>query len=353
MRLNKIGGEFEIDPGLFSLPGKYDPKGYLLSSGRAALDVILAFLREKKGINEILLPDYLCESILTAAEKNSFKISFYKLNRDFELDLLRFPDKLKDKAILVINYFGLKKTDETISFLKNNTENCSIILDNVQAFSEIFNHTAADFSFASFRKFFPVPDGGWLLTNDASFIFDKPVKQSLFYKKKLAGGILKYYSSFVPLEDETYLRQFEEGENELDNSDSISSISDVSRSILSKLQYRFEESFSQRNTNAAFILEGLKHLEIDTLFPVNKVINAPLAIPVTLKNRDLIRKKLFESKVYVPIHWPVPVKYFRLLETGKIAAQTELSLIIDQRYCPDNLQRILYVLHECKNENLL
>jgi len=351
---NKIGGDFEIEPSLLiNNKLEFKPKGYLFSSGRIALHVILGFLKNEKNINEILLPDYLCESIIKTAENNNLKISFYKLDHSFNPDKNCFPLSLTNKAILVINYFGLIDIHDTISFIKKNTRDCPIILDEVQALSEIYNESNADFTFASFRKFLPVPDGGWLVSNDERFTFDGSFKHANFYQEKLAGGILKYYAKSVQLEDHIYLKHFEEGEKMLDNYNDITTISEISEIILSNLEGKLDNYFKQRLINANFILEGLKRLEIPTLFPINIISGAPLVIPIILKNREIVRKKFFENKIFLPIHWPVPSTYRESLLTGKAVEKTELSIVVDHRYSPDDLQRILDILFYFAKKNIL
>lgn len=351
---HKIGGEFEINPSYLKHDIKdFNPKGFLFSSGRIALHVILDFLKTKKNIDEILLPEYLCESIIKTSQNNNFKISFYQLDQNFDINRQFFPKDLKNKAILIINYFGLKKTADDIAYIKDNTENCPIILDNVQAFFEMFNATAADFSFASFRKFFPVPDGGWLIVKNENFYFEYSNSNTLFLNKKLLGGILKYFSSIASIEDEIYLKLLEEGEKDIDDNKTITTISKESINILSNLNIHFNEIARQRKVNTIFVLEQLKCLDIKFLFPFNKIINAPLAIPIKIKNRDIIRQRLNENKIYLPVHWPVPIEYSNTLKFGNRISKDELSIIVDQRYSPSILQRIFDVLYQCKEDKIL
>lgn len=349
----KIGGEFEIDPTYLNQNSdSINLKGFFFSSGRVAFHAILDFLKKNKNVNEILLPEYLCQSVLIVTHNNHLKISFYQLDKNLDLNQDLFPKETKNKAILLINYFGLKNMSDTISFLRKSTFDCTIILDNVQAFFDMTNKTQADFAFTSFRKFFPVPDGGWLTTNNKDFRSDNLIENSSFSAKKLIGGLIKHYALKVPINDDIYLKFLKEGEGELDNYRTITSISNDSLLILSNLYSGFGEIIRRRNVNAKFVLEQLTSLQIETLFPISAEIKAPLAIPIKLKNRDIVRKRLIENRIYLPIHWPVPesVKYNSNL--GFQIAKIELSLIVDQRYSPDILNRIFEVFHQCQNDDV-
>lgn len=120
----KIGGEFDINPELLiNRTEKFSPEGFLFSSGRIAFHAVLDFLKKNRNIDEILLPDYLCTSIIQAAQNNHFTISFYRLTKNLDLDRELFPKGIEDRAILIINYFGLKQPSDDIDFLQNNTHN--------------------------------------------------------------------------------------------------------------------------------------------------------------------------------------------------------------------------------------
>lgn len=216
----------------------------------------------------------------------------------------------------------------------------------------MFSDTHADFTFSSFRKFFPVPDGAWHKVKDKSFRFNEKGVTSLFSNKKLIGGIIKYFSLMGSVDELIYLKYLEEGEIELENYQTITGISKESISILSNLSNRFNEIIRKRNANDVFVLEQLDRFEIETLFPVTAPVNAPLAIPIKIKGRDIVRKRMAENKIYLPVHWQVPSEFADTLTFGNKIAQNELSLVIDRRYSPILLQKIFDVLNECKADKI-
>ena len=99
---------------------------------------------------------------------------------------------------------------------------------------------------------------------------------------------------------------------------------------------------SKRISNAIILYEGLTHNPyIEFLFPI-KDMDCPLFVPVIVQNekRDLIRKKLIEHSIYCPVHWPHPKA---TCESNLY--DMELSLICDQRYNEEDMQRIIDVLN--------
>jgi len=355
MKVTRIGGEFEIDPKLL-LPVKKETRfsGMLLSSGRSAFSFILSYLKKNYNICEILLPEYLCGSLISTVKKNGFEYTYFNLDENLEIDRDKFPNDIDNKAVLLINYFGLKDTSQEIDFIKGISNDCKIILDNVQALSEMFHELKADFTFASFRKFLPVPDGSWIRAKDENIYKDTSFPNSDIYVYKLLGGITKFYSNQRMLDDELYLNFFKIGEMEIEASNKISSISKQSICIISNLREKLNEIFARRIINANFIIENLRSLGIEFLFDIKStLIKAPLAIPILLRERDKIRNVFFEEKIFLPVHWPIDHEFNDSLVLAKKISEYELSIVIDQRYDQKILGRIIETLWKCKKEGLL
>ena len=84
-----IGGEFPIAvTDVLNAEGRHsvNPDVYTYSSGRAALYQILNYLRQEKGIVRILLPDYLCGSVLVPVKALGLEFAFYQIDENLELE---------------------------------------------------------------------------------------------------------------------------------------------------------------------------------------------------------------------------------------------------------------------------
>ena len=92
---------------------------------------------EMKGIGKILLPDYLCSSVMSPVRELGLNYAFYPLNEYLELRQDVFPSLYThDCAVLLINYYGLQDLSEQISFIRNIDPKAVIIEDDVQAYFE-------------------------------------------------------------------------------------------------------------------------------------------------------------------------------------------------------------------------
>ncbi len=333
-----IGGEFPIAvTDILNASNRHSevPDVYSYSSGRAALYQILKFLKQEKSVNHILLPDYLCSSVLVPVKALGLDYTFYPIDEQLELrpESLRQLYK-KDSAVLLINYFGLQDLSSQIKAIRSIDENAIIIEDDVQAYYEFKKPLGdVDFKFTSLRKTFAVPDGGLVKTK---YTLPKSEVHNTFGQYKAAAALLKSMR-VGNFNDQIYLEMFEKGETLID--DELG----CGMSLVAEKLYAFmdeERVKVRRLNNAQYLVELLKEIGVKPLLPLIED-HVPLFVPVTLTNRDAVRKMMFQQEVFCPVHWPLEGLN---IERGKIMAETELSLIIDQRYGRKEMDEIIKVL---------
>lgn len=336
-----IGGEFDINI-QETLHNKPDFAGeYLYSSGRAALYNILLHINTEGIYNRILLPDYLCSSVLEAIEKFDFTVVFYNIKENLLPDLEDLGNKLdKYSVVLLINYFGCINCSEAIEYIKGINNNIPIIQDNVQALFDMYNNSRADYIFTSFRKTLAAPDGAWVKTNHSGL--PTAHHNNTFAEYKIAGALLKYaaVNTQADISEKLYLDLFKEGEYKISDNYKAAP-SNISLSIINGFDR--EKVASIRKSNAKIIIDGVKAMNVNIVTDI-QYNHVPLFIPIRLTNRDKIRKALFENNIYCPVHWPVPNNY--TMPRGKELAANELSLIIDQRYNNNDMFRILDIIQK-------
>ena len=333
-----IGGEFPIavtDVLNASVKHSDVPDVYTYSSGRAALYQILKFLKREKGVNHILLPDYLCSSVLVPVKALDMDYSFYPIDEQLELEPSSFAKLYKkDSAVLVINYFGLKDLTVQIHAIRSLDEHAIIREDDVQAYYEFKKPLGdVDFKFTSLRKTFAVPDGGLVKTKNQLFKVETP---NTFGQYKAAAALLKSMRE-GNFNDQIYLELFEKGESLIDT-ELDCGMSLIAEKLFDALEE--ERVKIRRLNNAQYLVEQLDKIGIKPLLPL-KESYVPLFIPIILKNRDAVRKAMFEQEVYCPVHWPSDGMD---LKRGKAMSETELSLIIDQRYGRNDMDKIISLI---------
>lgn len=146
--MHSIGGYFELE---LRKGEHYHPQALRLNTARNCFEYILRAREYKK----VYIPYYTCEVMLEPVSKLGIEHEFYHINEHLEP---KETLKLKvDEAFLYTNYFGLKqKCVEKLAGIYGK----QLIVDNAQAFyAPRLNEID---TFYSPRKFFGVPDGGYL-----------------------------------------------------------------------------------------------------------------------------------------------------------------------------------------------
>ena len=333
-----IGGEFPIAvTDVLNAVGCHAklPDIYTFSSGRAALYQILKYLRENNSISKVLLPDYLCSSILVPIKKLGLDYAFYPIDEQLVLNPKEFSELYtQGAAVLLINYFGLMDLKDQINTIRSIDDHAIIIEDDVQAYYEFLKPlNGVDFKFTSLRKTFAVPDGGLV---KSKYHLPEVSTPNSFGQYKAAAGLLKSMRD-GNFNDKIYLDLFQKGESIIDDELELGM-----SSLADKLYYFANEAHVKvrRLNNAHFLIDQLEMVGIKPFLPLIDG-HVPLFIPICIENREKVRNALFQQEIFCPVHWPqVDIN----LQRGKELADKEISLIIDQRYGYNDMADIVSVI---------
>lgn len=339
-----IGGEYMISSSISTIAIK-EVNHYYYASGRTALAVIIDSIRKSLGGAEhprICIPDYVCGSVVDCLVKACVELSFYRIDKSL-LPSQDFWELINQSdAVLLINYFGYIDINSLTYRIRNNNRNIRIIVDDVMNYYGFAQYEEYDYSFTSFRKWFPVPDGAEIkcTLNDAEI--PRIGENNMFYRYKLAGNILKNYRDYIG--DDICLELIKKGEELLD-SEYIASCSNFTKCFMEIEDKR--EAAKRRKRNAEVLHEGLDRLGIKHIYRCDAI---PLFIPIFIKNRDDIRKAFFRNSVFCPVHWPYDWqnKFFDL-KINPLYYE-ELSLVCDQRYGEEEMAFQLEILN-CELRN--
>ncbi len=311
----EIGGYLELEE--FS-GREYHPDAVPVNNARNGL---LYLLRARK-IRKLYIPFYLCDSVSSLCEREGCTYDFYPIHEDFTPC---FEHRLKQgECLYIVNYFG--RLDEAKILELKSTYGC-IILDNVQAF---FEHPIAGVdTLYSCRKFFGVPDGGYVVT-DARLEEDIPVDVSMDRMHHILGryegtSASDFYGDF---------KANDHGFRTLE----LRMMSRLTHNLLRAVDY--EGIKARREENYACLAEGLKMMNsLPDMRPAG-----PYMYPFRCPNGMEIKRKLADRKIFVPTLWPNVLKCKRNLE--KDYAENILPLPCDQRYGIDDMECIIGFLEE-------
>lgn len=313
--MKELGGYFELE---LNDSGHYHCEAIGLNSGRNCLKYIL---RTQKP-DHIFLPAYCCDSLIEPLISESVAYNFFHLDEQFEITEL--PELKNNQKILYINYFGMKSDYIQTLYARYGQQ---LIVDNTQAFFEMPIKNID--TFYSPRKFFGIPDGGYLYT-DGTLKEELETDVSYHKMQHLLGRIDK--------DAATFYEGFQQNEKALTN-EPIKRMSQITDSILRSVNY--QDIAKKRRKNFGELGNLLKDSENLKLLDDKNFV--PMIYPFRSDRPDL-RARLIDEKIYVPLYWTEAQDRLNSNELNMMNGFVFLP--IDQRLSSDDVQRIYNVMAE-------
>lgn len=188
---NIVGGEYSVSPLSFDAVCDNNSKHRYYASGRTELYIIIDSIKKScDRLPTVCVPDYICKSVVDCLIDSKVDESLMP-----SADIWSRIETAD--AVLVVNYFGLLDIDSLLSRIRKQNNRIRIIVDDVMNYFGAAQYTEYDYSFTSFRKWYPVPDGAGIRCVRVGEIPDRYLAENLFYKYKLAGNLLKYYRESI------------------------------------------------------------------------------------------------------------------------------------------------------------
>ena len=298
---------------------EFHEQGIALNSGRNAL----RYLIRGRKIKRIWLPKLLCSAISDTCKEENVEILYYLIDKQLRPVL---PQGLEGDWLYLINYYGQYSVEE-IRHLGQIYKN--IIVDNVQAFYT--KPIDGLDTIYTCRKFFGVPDGGYLYTDcTLSEILqkDESYDRLTFLAGRLERSANDFYSAY------------RENEQRLDELP-LRRMSMVTQNLLRGIDY--EKIKKDRERNFSYLHEYLKSInQLELCLP-----DGPYMYPLLVKDGAEIRKRLQEKKIYVPTMWPNVLESLAHEETEYALAKNILPLPCDQRYDLNDMQYLVKEVYKC------
>lgn len=369
----EIGSIFEIDPGTARKGGKtealhlaqvekYGKKQCCFTaSGREAIELALRSLeRIKPDISKrCLMPAYMCDCVFSPFVRHGWKLCFYPVNRDLEPageEIFRLALAHEPGLIFIHPYYGA----DTCAGLRGQLaalrgRGIFVMEDVTQSYYLEAAGKEADFVVGSLRKWYAVPDGGFVasdlplaedvLESGEEYARERlvPLVQKWEYlreKERRTGGALT--AGWLPRKAE-YLKRNRSLENELDGYQGARRMSDMSAEILRRTDEA--EAGRRRTENYRTLYDricGMKRLWPTLL---REEAQSALYLPVYAKERDSLQRFLAAHGIYAPTLWPIGEENRDFLggDEAYIFGHM-LALPIDQRYKTADMERIAQVL---------
>ena len=273
----------------------------------------LLYILKAKNIKKLYIPYYLCDSVAGVCDREGYQYEMYSVNESF---VPVFDKPLgKDEYLYVVNYFGQL---DNFQILKLKEKHGNIICDNVQAFFQA--PVIGIDTVYSCRKFFGVPDGGYVSTDK---LLDIPLEND-----RSADRMKHILGRFETQKASDYYEDFKRNDRLFDTLE-LKAMSELTRNIMGAVDYDKVKICRNANFNTLNEILGAKNP-----LPI-KVVEGPYAYPFYCENGNSVRKKLIEAKIFVPTLWPNALECED--ELARRYAKNILPLPCDQRYNKEDM----------------
>ncbi len=315
--ISPIGGYFELE-----LPRhpEYHGKAIALNSGRFALEYILRC----RQYDKVYLPYFTCDSVLEPILKLGLPYAFYHIDKEY-----RITDEIslnEGEGIIYTNYWGLQEDYCKTLAAKYGKQ---LILDYAQAFYS--KPIAGIDTVYSCRKFFGVPDGGYLYTDaqpDFEMESDKSYTRMDSLVKRIDISPEAGYDDFCRVSDEF-------------KTASLRKMSKFTKRMMQSIDYNAVAKRRMDNYNILRELLGGRKL---------KPGEVPMIFPFESGQGQSLRKELIAEKIFVAKYWPNVDKWAGAESTETWMANYILPLPIDQRYTEKDMLRVVQIIKTSKED---
>lgn len=319
MDRREIGGYFELGVPRVSRFPYSGAVGF--QSARAALLALLAVRRPSR----IWMPRYICDAMTAPLAERGYPIHWYDLTQH-----LGVPDNVSPAPgdiLLYVNYFGLCNDAEKA--LRARLMPDQLVFDRCQAF---FRQPSIGIAcLYSPRKFFGLPDGGYLVAPDAVPVPETEDTESMQRMRHILSRVA-----------------YPAGDAYGDFRAAEASLSDATPLRISRLTVRLLEGIDfaiaarRRRANFDFLCRRLDNRNRLAWLTAGAV-EAPLCYPYW-PQVPVSKSGLAAQGIYIPTYWK---EVLGRTVPGSVEAQLAehcLPLPCDQRYDEGDLERMIDAL---------
>lgn len=320
-----------------------------LRSGRDALKIVA---REYEPTS-VLLPALSCDSMIVPFTLYGHNIKYYKLNKDYSINMEDLIEKIQDMdntvLFLYMDYFGkLAISDAQLYCLKENNSNIVFIEDKTHTLlTEKIRDFKPEYTVASLRKWVDIPDGGLLwsrfglknntLSNNLEFSITRLKAQCMRFEFLVSGDAelkKKFRSIFSTVSDL------------IDREQMPGSMSSYSYERVK--QYDLKMNADKRKENAESLIKELKKSGYELI--QSKAGASDVYVSILVENRNELQKALAEEGIFCTIIWPLNDEQRNSCKVAKYTEEHMLSIYCDQRYTVDDMKYIASRIVRLSNE---
>lgn len=324
----------------------------LFLSGRTALDAIIKDILSEYRIESALLPSYCCHTMIEPFIRNQIPVRFYDVFLDSTGHICsEIPESRSYEIFYDIKYFGNNSIQRIGVSESEITELWDVVIEDTTHSCFSNNHSfTANYEYASFRKWMALD--GIAIAKKKKGSFSAKLSEWMTNREycEIRNQAFRMKDSYISDMKRTnadkveFLNLFNKAEQKLSES-----YVGLKPDVNTVIQFFFElQGIDQiravRRRNAQILTEGIKDIkEISVLTDTDNSLLCPFFVSIAVDPaiRDFFKKYLISHEIYCPVHWPLSKQHKGISERAREIYARELSLVCDQRYGKEDMEREL------------
>ena len=299
-----------------------------------------------------LIPAYTCQTVITPFEEVGWRCEYYSVHKDLRIDivdLLSAIERYHPLLVVVHPYFGMDLNEkEMYAFSQIKEKGIEIVVDLTQCLFSTKQYPFASFLVASYRKWLPIPDGGYLKKLTKEFEIIQPDNENTEFDEKVISAMYLRSLYFEQGEQRTKdisIRLSKSADTLVENNIVPHRMSKVAHNLLNRENLEINQKC--RLGNYTFLFNNVHESEriIKVCKRMSNVTTAPLYFAVFVDDRASLQRHLANSAIYAPIIWPVEDERVLISEEVKYIYDHLLAIPCDQRYDEEDMLRMVEIIN--------
>lgn len=315
----------------------------------ALYDIAKSFETSNKTV---LIPAYTCQTVITPFEEAGWQCEYYSIQKDLRINtnsLAEVTNMFKPSIVVVHPFYGMDFNDEEVKALTIIKEKgIEIVLDLTQCLFSTKQYPFASFIVASYRKWMPIPDGGYLINICDKVNISQPQSENTeFTDREIAAMYLRgqYFGNAEQRTKAISIRLSKAADHIAESNIVPHKMSQVAYNILQSENLEFNQK--QRFANYGFLFHNIHESERISRVcnNIDEVTSAPLYFTIYVKDRSVLQGSLAQDAIYAPVIWPVEDERVLIDDDVKCIYDHLLAIPCDQRYDEEDMQRAVEIIN--------
>ena len=307
----------------------------------------------KESNKTVLIPAFTCQTVITPFEVSGWNCVYYSIQKNLRIDsnyLSELAGRLHPAIVVAHPYFGMELNEEEVSTLRSISEQgAKILLDLTQCIFSAIRYPFVSFTTGSYRKWFPIPDGGFLECNDSTYSIAQPETEHHEFTERMTEAMYLRGQYFCNGEQRTksisiWLNKY---------ANKVACCNKVPHKM-SQMAYNLlhnedkDQNQKCRFENYTYLFHNIYESKriSKACQNLNEVTTAPLYFTIYVDDRQALQRKLAQQSIYAPVIWPVEDEQVLINDDTRYIYEHLLAIPCDQRYDETDMRRAAEIINE-------